>query len=192
MDRDKLKVALENLFDEDDFKIEYGNAKAGSQYNGLKWLRLELSDKIKTKLKDEYKEVLALHVMPYRINVNDVECAISKDDLKTKQEKYGYTKFNEIIKENSDFVDYDPETGNIHKNVNYDYQIVCVMNKKHYGPKWKKDPNNKLELENIKTNWYYPKIDERKENLCKNFTEDDIIKYVNKLINDVLDEILEK
>lgn len=191
MNIDKLKENI--ILDKKIFSaIENVYVNGRSQYSNcdIEWIRLYLSDQVKTKLKDEYKEVIALHIMPYRININDVRCAINKDDLKTKQEKYGYTKFNEIIKENPNYVDYDFSTGNIHKKVNYDYQIVCVINDSQYGPKWKEKPNNKLELKNIKTSWYYPKIDEREENLCKNFNEEDTINYINKLIKNMLKEIL--
>lgn len=190
MNIDKLKKNI--IFDKQIFSnIEIVNGMKQYSNCNLKWIRLYLSNQIKLLLKEEYKEVIALHIMPYRINVNDIKSAINKDDLKIKQEKYGYIKFNEIININSNYVDYDINTGNIHKKVNYDYQIVCVINNKQYGPGWKEKPKDKLELKNIKKNFYYPKIDEREENLCKNFNEKDTTDYINKLIKDVLEKIVE-
>ena len=85
----------------------------------------------------------------YRITANDMENAKPKD-------KCG--KFNEVVKSNPSFVDYDEGSGNFHKVPDGNFQIVLLdTNASPDGP-------GKIEDETTKnSDMYFPRPDEKYE-----------------------------
>lgn len=176
----KIRKILTNKWKEVE-KVE--PAHGVSQYVGLKWIKCIFKDDV--KMKSEYKDVEGFHLMPYRIRKADFENAVISGSV------------GKFIEQETDFSDFDINTGNIHICPNGAWQIVLIVNTgteskpKLSGPGWRKIICNsdsfKVEYE-VKTNYYFPRIDSNDEDIeVNNEKYDDLL----KLINDVIKEITE-
>ncbi|MBQ3123813.1 MAG: hypothetical protein IJC09_00115 [Clostridia bacterium] len=195
------------------FRNEFENIGKGTfgrgQYQGIYWIRLDLTKEATENLKDEYKGATAVHIMPYCITTGDV--------IKAEKKYKNRVPFKEV--KESGFVDYDPDTGNFHKKIKDSDeirpQIVLVNNAiGGYGPGWgtvreadsskyekvvvnvldeekfEKDKENRLNA--IKTHWYFPPIGEENEKYEKIQTQNDFEAMIKKLLNDVITAIEER
>ena len=82
-----------------------------SQYRGIYWIRLSLSDYIIKSLKDtQYAGATAIHIMPYCITAEDVKKSVRK-------RANGFLEAKLPDNTEPPFVDYDPDTGNFHKKI---------------------------------------------------------------------------
>lgn len=130
-------------------------------YKGHYWFSLKLKEE--QKKNDDYDDVVALHIKPYRITTEDIKSAKKRSSGKGKM----------FCMQDSGYVDYDPKSANFHKNVDegnseLDIQVVLISkNTNPQGPGWK----NSLEKESynvesplqkgrnyVKTDWYFPSI----------------------------------
>lgn len=142
-------------------KHENGYATADSQYDGVVfWHRVIF----KESKEHGNRKIKGFHIMPYQIKVDDINKAVDKNVTKP---------FNiEVIKDNN-YVDYDYESGNFHKCVDYNFQIVLIddRTKGHYGAGYTKESLGKKTItdmnakkyvnELIKDKVYYPNINQR-------------------------------
>ena len=128
-------------------------------YEDQYWYCLKLKPKKDKSENTDYENVVAIHIKPYRINNEDVKRA---ENGKKKNRIVDY-----FYKNNEDFVDYDINSANFHKNTTkMEPQVVLVAEgTSPQGPDWKdspiknKDGKTVLELE-VKTKWYFPRLDE--------------------------------
>ena len=131
------------------------------KYYGHYWFCLNLDlDKKRT---DDYDGVTAIIIKPYRIDKSDVERAVNGRNRKAPK----------LEDAKSETVYYDNITGNYHKQIKsidtiekIDFQIILANKdnrKKQYGPGWKKlwSRGAQPTEENIKTEWYFPRLDEK-------------------------------
>lgn len=165
-------------------ETEYMRGK--QQYSStLYWYHVDFSPEEKEKIRNNknYREVTGFNVMPYTITKTVVAKAV---DSKKKDCK---PCFNEIIKNKPKYCDYDPETGNFHKKIDFSFQIVLTKEKSN--PKWKNSRFNRkgfnenqtweFRKELINTQFYFPRIDNSDERFEK-------IK-LKELIEQVINEI---
>ena len=163
----KCSELIEKLKNEHDgFKIiveknESGNAKSRSQYDGVVfWYRVMFNKSF------EYKEknIIGFHIMPYQIKIDDIKNAVDSNNSKP---------FNEEVIKDTNYVDYDSTSGNFHKSVDYNFQIVLIddRTKGHYGAGYTKESLGKKTItdmnakkyikELIDAKVYYPNINQR-------------------------------
>lgn len=156
----KCSELIEKLKNEHDgFKIiveknESGNAKSRSQYDGVVfWYRVIFNKSF------EYKEknIIGFHIMPYQIKIDDIKNAVDSNNSKP---------FNEEVIKDTNYVDYDSTSGNFHKSVDYNFQIVLI--------------DERTDTKLIKNRHYGAGYTE--ESFNKKITEMDIKKYINELI----------
>lgn len=136
-------------------KNESGYAKTGSQYDGVVfWYRVIFNKSFEYK----GKNIIGFHIMPYQIKTNDIINAI--DSNKNKP-------FNkEVIKDNN-YVDYDYTSGNFHKSIDYNFQIVLI---------------DKITDNNLNRSRHYG-AGYTDESLDKKISDIDINKYIKELID---------
>lgn len=142
-------------------KNESGYAKSRSQYDGVVfWYRVMFNKSF------EYKEknIIGFHIMPYQIKIDDIKNAVDSNNNKP---------FNEEVIKDTNYVDYDSTSGNFHKCVDYNFQIVLIddRTKGHYGAGYTKESLGKKTItdmnakkyvnELIKDEVYYPNINQR-------------------------------
>ena len=141
-------------------KNESGYAKSRSQYDGVVfWYRVMFNKSF------EYKEknIIGFHIMPYQIKIDDIKRAVDSNNKKP---------FNVEIIKDINYVDYDSNSGNFHKNIDYNFQIVLIdeRTKGHYGAGYTNESLNKtisnIDInkyinELIKDKVYYPNINQR-------------------------------
>lgn len=162
-------------------RCEISSAAVKGQYNGLKWYRCLFKADTINRLKPEYKDVVGIHIMPYRIRTENLIGIVSSN------------KNEHAFNEQSDtFSDYDPDTGNIHICPNDEWQIVLIKkNKSGYGPGWADENIESFELNDmsliqkfkIKTDYYFPRIDTK---------ENDLSVYTRKLsVHCKIEELIE-
>lgn len=158
-----------------------------NQYSNILWYKWKIKNTFdKKNLKEEYRnKITGIHIMPYRINSEDVYNAVLKspdkvgrnitEDFKLKNK--AENKFDQIdFKKNPGYVDYDPISANFHKQPSMNYQIVLIQGP---GPGWQE---NKIGY--IKSGWYFPNI-----NACDENSDNDS-RGIKELLLDVLKEIL--
>lgn len=115
--------------------------------------------------KSTYDDVLGFHIMPYCITSEDIKNAVKSDSN---------NPFNTITKEN--YVDLEDTAFNFHKHFNKTqmrFQVVFVNNESGvYGP-GKREPSDGTDffdsdsldykMSFVKTDWYFPAIQESVE-----------------------------
>lgn len=142
-------------------KNESGYAKSRSQYDGVVfWYRVMFNKSF------EYKEknIIGFHIMPYQIKIDDIKNAVDSNNSKP---------FNEEVIKDTNYVDYDSTSGNFHKSVDYNFQIVLIddRTKGHYGAGYTKESLGKKTItdmnakkyikELIDAKVYYPNINQK-------------------------------
>jgi len=147
---DRITIVTEDgTINLSDLEIKPSNIeKQNSRYRDhIYWYRIMFNDKI--KLQERYKDAVGIHIMPYRLDYDDICGAVCSNKL------YEGCYPSEIKHNNVLFTDYDNTTANYHKIVNGIYQIVIQSNNKNgsYGPGWQS-----VKPKVIKKDWYYPKI----------------------------------
>lgn len=175
---------VERLKSDSEFKKIYlsdsdGNPNAGSQYEDVVyWYRVMFSD----SFEKNNKKIIGFHIMPYQITREDINKAVAQ--------KNNIKNFNNLIKEDKSYVDYDNTSGNFHKVIENRIQIAFIDKNTvgHYGvgvPSKKinftKNQREKYadRLKNDKV--YYPNIDDNTTNITFDNLEKEIInalKYV--------------
>ena len=141
------------------------------------------------------KKIIGFHIMPYQITENDMKKAEMKyenDGINYKYDGSCKEPFNIEIKNNKNYVDYDPDASNFHKNIDYHFQIVLIDKSTigHLGPGintsnivFNKDNINSFINSVKKDKVYFPNINEKFNN------KDNDIEEIEKLINETLKEL---
>ncbi len=105
---------------------------------------------VKIKNGKDVKVIKGFHIMPYRINRNDMINAKPKGEC---------GKFKEVIKTEPAFVDYDSDSGNFHKVPDGEFQVVLLdTNAKPDGPGEIKNDDKRDKNYNM----YFPRPDSKK------------------------------
>ena len=103
----------------------------------------------KTVTLENGRVIKGFHIMPYRINAEDMEKA-----EKSCQDR----RFNEIINSDSSFVNYDEGSGNFHKVPDGEFQVVLLdTTAKPDGPGEIKNDDKKDKNYNM----YFPRPDSK-------------------------------
>ena len=116
---------------------------------------------------EEYKDVIALYIKPYRITITDILKAENGEKANRKKA---------CFHDNEDgFVDYDIDSANFHKKIpdkgtikDIEPQVVLVQDKvSPIGPGWREkcivEECGEYYLKSkVKTDWYFPHIDDEK------------------------------
>ena len=166
----------------------------GQYKDVLYWYKYDIKEDLKTHLKEDYKTVKAIHIMPYCITKEDVE---KKDLVLSNRNK----PFRD---QNSDYVDYDGKDAtkgfNFHKYTDIKkprFQVVLVNEgTSPAGPGCREyvDPKCFLEtvedrMKCIKTDWYFPKI-EKEEKMYDGYSASDLEEFLEK--KEAYKELLKK
>lgn len=89
-----------------------------SMYAGvIYYYKVSFKEPVKIKNGKDVKVIKGFHIMPYRINRNDMINAKPKGEC---------GKFKEVIKTEPAFVDYDSDSGNFHKVPDGEFQVVLL------------------------------------------------------------------
>ncbi|MGN0346840.1 MAG: hypothetical protein ACI4DU_06095 [Lachnospiraceae bacterium] len=155
------------------------------QYEGLCWLKYRFTPSFQKK--EEYQNVIGLHVMPYRIY---------ERHLANIQEASTESPF---IKQNTDYSNYDIKSGNIHICPNNEWQIVLIKKTSTQGPYWATDEEAhkngytlKIGNKFVQEKYYFPRITAgtEKDRPLDIFNEnDDEDEDLISLIKSALDEV---
>ncbi len=135
-----------------------------NQYMGLYWIKVKFKNDMLEKLNPEYEGVIGFHIMPYSITFSDIydvdgNCMI----VKTDKNKHPFNQ------QKDNFTDYDPNSGNVHKKPDKNFQIVLITDRiSPQGPGWNEKGAPETEttdngdiqpvnfIEHMKTEWYFP------------------------------------
>ena len=134
-------------------------------YKGHYWFCFEL--------KESKKDITHLLIKPYRITTADVLNAENQSIGKKVFEENGKAQKYNFENNKKSIIEFDEQTGNFHKKMKsigkIEFQII-LANKdnsaKQLGPGWTdssfKCKSEELVLKrNVKTNWYFPPIDDK-------------------------------
>lgn len=162
------------------------------QYSGvgIDWVHLDFSENFLNYLSDNRDKVTeSIGFMPSGINVT-VYRLFGSDITRAKwgrgkkpawiDKPLKGTKFNEMIKRDPNYTDFDGDSGNFHKKPNDLWQIVFVEKGKDKGPAYKFEASNAIGA--IYKKAYTPEI---------NFeTEDDEEYSLDELLERAFDKII--
>ena len=148
----KIKSVLRSNYDQ--YFSRVGNRSGIKQYKGeINWIHADFVDGL--KLKNGFKDVVGINIMPYRITKAIAEAAVPSDPITHpfKDQKEG-------------FCDLDFKSGNFHvKRASDDVSIQIVLtvkNTKGLGPGFDTTKRVK-DLGFIRTSYYFPWRDSAKD-----------------------------
>ena len=149
--------AVNNIFGDTVEKEPKEITNKSFQYFGvIYWYRVTFNE---AKILKNGRQISGFHIKPYRITIEDIAKAAKKGSK---------GRFNEIIKDDPQFVDYDPQSGNFHKVPDGTYQIVLVDKSAGYEGPGKSD----YILREMNAEMYFPRP-------CESLKCNDIKKLIN-------------
>ena len=173
-----------------------------TQYYGLYWIHLYFSDELVRAFDaNKVKKTIGfipsgINILPWRIFRSDIVDSEAEDKSQLeynivvksfsrrkprciKELRRSTGKYKDIVKQNQHFVDFDPDTGNIHKKVNNLWQIVLTESGSDAGPMYEREAEHFIDAINF--NAYTPEIAMDKDD--EDYSVDELIRLVFKKLN---------